>query len=645
MIIKRLTMYNFGVYAGVQTFAFTNARPIVLISGMNGRGKTTFLEAILLALYGSNSIAYKENPAHGSYGQYLRSRISRQAGEQESFVELEFDMSPGQPDTYVVRRAWNGQGRRTAETVTVEENGLDSPFLTQNWTMFIESLLPSALSSFYFFDGEKIAELALDNKNTQMKDAIRSMLGIQVLDRLKKDLDLSLRHTRERAGEKDSGIGVQALRREKESREVRLEELNQRIEAQNEKIWQQRETVSACRRQYEQKGGDAAQQQQILLQRQADLRAEGKQTGEALLDLAAGALPLVLVEDLLQDVRRQAEEEHSSQVMGQALDRMEALLDGYAGDRAAAGQFVEYVKGCFPGREEEALYGLSSHGLVQLQSLLEKRLNQSRTEVQAQLKRKKELEEQLDETERYLSLDTNEKELNSLYAEIKEQEGLLLRLEVELNALQQEKSAVYKEAAAAAREWNRAVEAYLQEAELRDEADRMEKYTALSIRLVEEYMTRLQRRKTGVLGETITQCYRKLANKKDMIHKIEMDAETLDLRYLDAAGGLVAKDSLSAGEKQLMVIAILWALASCSRKKLPVIIDTPLARMDSMHRTALVTTYFPQASGQTIILSTDSEINRSYYALMQEYVGDEFTLVFDEQTQSTTISKGYFQTP
>lgn len=645
MIIKRLTMCNFGVYAGVQTFAFTHTRPIVLISGMNGRGKTTFLEAILLALYGPNSIAWKENPAHGSYGQYLRSRISRQAGEQESFVELEFDMSPGQPDTYVVRRAWNGQGRRTAETITVTENGVDSPFLTQNWTMFIENLLPSALSSFYFFDGEKIAELALDNKNTQMKDAIRSMLGIQVLDRLKKDLDLSLRHTRERSGEKDSGTDVQALRRAKEAHEARLEELNQQIEAQNEKIWQQRERVSACRRQYEQKGGDAAQQRQALLQRRADLRAAGKQNREALLDLAAGALPLVLVEDLLQDVRRQAEEEHSSQVMGQALGRMETLLEGYAGDRAAAGQFMEYVKGCVPGREEEALYDLSPHGLVQLQSLLEKRLNQSRTEARALLKRKKELEEQLDETERYLSLDTNEKELNGLYAEIKEQEALQLRLEVELNALQQEKSAVYKEAAATTKEWNRAVAAYLQEAELQDEAERMEKYTALSIRLVEEYMTRLQRRKTGVLGETITQCYRKLANKKDMIHNIEMDAETLDLRYLDADGGLVAKDSLSAGEKQLMVIAILWALAICSRKKLPVIIDTPLARMDSLHRTALVTTYFPQASGQTIILSTDSEINRSYYALMREYVGDEFTLVFDEQTQSTTISKGYFQTP
>lgn len=645
MIIKRLTMCNFGVYAGVQTFAFTHTRPIVLISGMNGRGKTTFLEAILLALYGPNSIAWKENPAHGSYGQYLRSRISRQAGEQESFVELEFDMSPGQPDTYVVRRAWNGQGRRTAETITVTENGVDSPFLTQNWTMFIENLLPSALSSFYFFDGEKIAELALDNKNTQMKDAIRSMLGIQVLDRLKKDLDLSLRHTRERSGEKDSGTDVQALRRAKESHEARLEELNQQIEAQNEKIWQQRERVSACSRQYAQKGGDAAQQRQTLLQRRADLRAEGKQNSEALLDLAAGALPLVLVEDLLQDVRGQAEEERSSQVMGQALGRMEALLEGYAGDRAAARQFMEYVKGCVPGREEEALYDLSPHGLVQIQSLLEKRLNQSRTEARALLKRKKELEEQLDETERCLSLDTNEKELNGLYAEIKEQEALQLRLEVELNALQQEKSAVYKEAAATTKEWNRAVAAYLQEAELQDEAERMEKYTALSIRLVEEYMTRLQRRKTGVLGETITQCYRKLANKKDMIHNIEMDAETLDLRYLDAAGGLVAKDSLSAGEKQLMVIAILWALAICSRKKLPVIIDTPLARMDSMHRTALVTTYFPQASGQTIILSTDSEINRSYYALMREYVGDEFTLVFDEQTQSTTISKGYFQTP
>lgn len=104
----------------------------------------------------------------------------------------------------------------------------------------------------------------------------------------------------------------------------------------------------------------------------------------------------------------------------------------------------------------------------------------------------------------------------------------------------------------------------------------------------------------------------------------------------------VEKTALSAGEKQLMVISILWALAICSKKKLPVIIDTPLSRLDSNHRKSLIKTYFPQASEQTIILSTDSEIDRNYYQLMKENVGDEFTLSYDDKSKSTTILKGYF---
>ena len=67
-----------------------------------------------------------------------------------------------------------------------------------------------------------------------------------------------------------------------------------------------------------------------------------------------------------------------------------------------------------------------------------------------------------------------------------------------------------------------------------------------------------------------------------------MNPETLDMQYLDENGNEVSKESLSAGEKQLMVIAILWALALCSKKKLPVIIDTPLSRLDSQHRMSII---------------------------------------------------------
>ena len=133
-----------------------------------------------------------------------------------------------------------------------------------------------------------------------------------------------------------------------------------------------------------------------------------------------------------------------------------------------------------------------------------------------------------------------------------------------------------------------------------------------------------------------------LANKKNLVDYIKMDSQTLDLHYMNSEGEEIAKKRLSAGEKQLMVFSLLWALAICSKKKLPVIIDTPLSRLDSSHRQALIKTYFPKASEQTIILSTDSEIDENYFLLMQTSVGDKYTLLYNDELKATTIKPGYF---
>lgn len=87
----------------------------------------------------------------------------------------------------------------------------------------------------------------------------------------------------------------------------------------------------------------------------------------------------------------------------------------------------------------------------------------------------------------------------------------------------------------------------------------------------------------------------------------------------------------------------MWALAKCSGKNLPIIIDTPLARLDSVHRIALINKYFPNASKQTIILSTDVEIDDEYYGKIEKYVGNEFTLVYDDEQKRSTIEEGYFK--
>ena len=145
MIIKRLTMHNFGVYASTNTLEFNGKKPVVLIGGMNGRGKTTILEAVLLSLYGSNSFAYTESK-YTTYGQYLKSYVNKTDGSLDTFVEIEFAMDKSNDEIYTVRRDWDGKGQRVKERITVLKNGEGNKFLTENWPMFVENILPSALS-------------------------------------------------------------------------------------------------------------------------------------------------------------------------------------------------------------------------------------------------------------------------------------------------------------------------------------------------------------------------------------------------------------------------------------------------------------------------------------------------------------------
>lgn len=646
MIINRLTMHNFGVYAETNTFEFSHRKPIVLIGGMNGRGKTTFLEAILLSLYGANSIAYKESK-YNSYNQYLRSYVNKNHWSQSSFIELEFVMYESSDDTYIVRREWDALSKITKETIRVQRNGEYSEFLTKNWDMFIEGILPNALSSFYFFDGEKIAELAVDDTNAQMKESIRSMLGISVLDVLKNDLGRSIRRLGRKNRRDNAGIQLESLRRERDEAIAQLGKLDLYMADVSSKVSEIQENIEQLHKQYELQGGAVIEQRQELMQKRAKLQTDIYQNSEMLAGMATTELPMLLVKDLISKIKLRAEDEHNDFIMQQALEQMDTFLSAYAEIKQESYElsrdFIEFVREQTRAEAADRIYEMSDHALFQMNELLESTFQNSANSTRKLFDQKRMLKKRLDEVDSYLTLDINEKELSQIYDQIKEREVDLIEAQVELAKLQQERSSVNAAVISKTAEFNRNVESYLQEVELLDDIDRILKYSNMAIQIVDAYAVELQKRKTGTLGKTITECYKKLANKKNLIQKIVVDPGTLEMRYLDENGKEVMKNSLSAGEKQLMVIAILWALALCSKKKLPIIIDTPLSRLDSQHRTSIITTYFPNASDQTIILSTDTEIDCNYYNMMKEAVGDEFTLIYSEETKSTSIRKGYFQ--
>ena len=613
---------------------------------MNGRGKTTFLEAILLSLYGSNSIAYKESD-YNSYNQYLRSYVNNNSLSQSSYVEIEFLLNESSNDIYLVRREWNALSRITKEEISVQQNGEYSEFLTRNWAMFVENILPSALSSFYFFDGEKIAELAVAKTDDQMKASIRSMLGMTTLDVLKNDLGRIVKKINRNNKTVESNKPLEILRVERDQAISELEQIDESITIAAKKVKVLHEELDQLHKKYELQGGAVLEQRQSLMQKRAQLHTEMTQNAELLVGMAATELPIFLVRDLVSQIKLQAEDEHNDFIMQQALEQMDDYLSEfemqYPESIEASRVFVDYVRKQTEENSSPKLYEMSDHALFQMNDLVENALQQSVNNTRLLLANKADLKMQLDEVESYLTLDINEKALTSIYDQIKAKEADLVEAQVKYNGLQQERSSINSTVITKSAEYSRDIEIFLQKLELHDDSERMMKYSNIALRILEAYAVELQRRKTGTLGATITKCYKQLANKKNLIQEIVMSPETLDMQYLDEKGNEVSKESLSAGEKQLMVIAILWALALCSKKKLPVIIDTPLSRLDSQHRTSIINTYFPNASDQTIILSTDTEIDQNYYEMMKNSVGDEFTLVYNEETKSTSIKKGYFQ--
>ena len=644
MVIKRLQLHNFGVYAGDNEFVFEGDKPIVLIGGMNGRGKTTFLEAVLLALYGQSSFAYSES-TYKSYSSYLRSFVNRGADDNTCSVTIEFENNSGTVEKYKICRLWDAEGKRTKERIAVYKEGEYNEFLTNNWPLFVENILPSALSSFFFFDGEKIAEMAVDHTNDQLKDSIRSMLGISVLDVLSNDIIRNLKKMNKAGKQIVSADEIEKLREERDSALEELTAIDAELEKIKKKLDKDTDSLDSLHQLYTAKGGDALNKREDMLKTRGTVAAELSKEEEILSGLVAEELPLLLVEDLLAEIKLQATDEHTSSIMLESVNQLDSyfkdFIDGYSGDKGAGKDFLDFVKRQTTGNQVETIYGLSEQALFQVNGLVEGTLEDTLQTAKASMKKKAKLEKKISEIDSYLSLDINDKELQEIHAKIKKAEQRVISDRIKLAEIEQHRSTVNARTMSVTSEFNKYVEVYLATAEGRDSSDRITKYSNMALNIIKEYRIVLQKKKTDLLAATITDCYLKLANKKNLIRKVEMDPETLDWRCLSDDDSEIPRGSLSAGEKQLMVISILWALALCSKKKLPVIIDTPLSRLDSMHRTSLITTYFPNAGEQTIILSTDSEIDERYYKLMKKNIGDEFTLEYDEVSKSTSIQKGY----
>ena len=137
-------------------------------------------------------------------------------------------------------------------------------------------------------------------------------------------------------------------------------------------------------------------------------------------------------------------------------------------------------------------------------------------------------------------------------------------------------------------------------------------------------------------------CFNQLCRKHGLVKRIEIDPRNFAVTLYDRQNRSIPKAELSAGEKQIYAISMLWGLAKTSGRPLPMIIDTPLGRLDSDHRCRLIEHYFPYASHQVVVLSTDTELDKQNFEMLSPHVSHAYHLAYDQIQGSTKAEESYF---
>lgn len=637
MKIDKVILQNIGVYVNTNEFDLQAEKPIVLIGGMNGRGKTTLLDSIMFALYGRRSVSTGQ-----ALEQYLN-RISNVSGERsECRVELWFHVEEPEQIEYRVCRFWE-LGRKHLKLETrVWKNGREDEFLSGNWDLFVEEILPRAMAPFFFFDGEKIAELVASDNVREISASIRTLLGIDVIDQLIADLQSVLTLGQKKISNQTYRQKLEELEEEQNSLKGQLDEKKRAEEKLEDQQNRRREKLQELENEHAAAGGDYARYREKLEAEQLQIQEQKEVCRSQMLDLAASALPLKLVEPLLLEIAGRAKQESRQQELQVFVKCFPELYREFSGESRLEGKLEE-----FWNRTQEQLsgdapvYGLNEAALKhlnQLPVLLEE------TEQQAEqlVNESHALETGAQEVASHLAVQVEDERIEQIQTRIAD-----CRAELELGAeqlgqLEGEISGLQSRLDAVMRERRSILQQVVQELDTADETARTIRYAQQQIQILTVYEKKLQAMKVDELAAQMTDCFDRLLAKNGLVQRIEIDHDTLEFRYYGRDDELVDSQRFSAGEKQLLVIAMLWALGICSKSRFPLIIDTPLARLDSVHRISLLENYFPKASDQVIILSTDQEITAADYEHMKAYVGKEYTLVYKEETMSTTIQPGYF---
>ncbi|MBT3077302.1 MULTISPECIES: DNA sulfur modification protein DndD [Streptomyces] len=656
MHLHSLTLQDFGAYQGRQhlDLRVKPKRPIILIGGLNGCGKTTLLDAIQLVLYGPR--ARCSGRGSRAYETYLRESINRGADSAKgAALRLEFSITvEGRSRTYEVDRAWALIGKNVRENLAVSIDGRYDATISENWAEHVEEILPLEVASLFFFDGEKVEQLADPERAAGVIEAaVHSLLGVRAVEQLRTDLLVLQR--RQRLSSEDRGAleqlhdlkaQKQAASQEVSVRETELDQANKRhTEAEVE--------LKKIERQFKRAGGHLFEDRLALEAAKAATADRLAQTQKSLRGLAEGAFPLVLLRDQLATLMEQAVQEQDAhearQVVGILESRDAWLIDQLPDSVPAAARTALKKKLTVERKKRAAASALGldmglPDSLIQKLSTLDEVLRADEVRATELLEAADKGAHELQQAERQLAAVPDERKIKDLIdaRQAARDEVTVARAAVE-QAAQLLAEAEARQARLAA-DFERTREKQALPLVREEELKRVATYAEKARATLESFGSALLRKHISSLQVAVLISFQTLMRKSGLIKSLRIDTDKFTIALTDQDGEPVDPSRLSAGERQLLAVSLLWGLAKVAGNRLPTVIDTPLGRLDSRHREHLVDRYFPNAGRQVLLLSTDEEIDENLLNRLRPSIAQSYVLAHDDTTFTTRVGKGYWWT-
>lgn len=642
MIINCIRIVNITSFAGEHVLHFNHrpGRTVSIVSGENGAGKTSLLQALKISLYGQFLFCNNKK----KYLEYLDGFIRNR--EPAALVELNFQLrTMSGTESYTIQRNWERHKGTITESLSILKEGIPYRDITPKFYQeFIFSVVPLGMMDLFFFDGEKINSLGESLSSGEISIAVKKLIGLTAVDSLeeavKKHLLELLKGKTDYSAVQEELNGLDTtLRKLHKEGEV----LHQQYAETNEAIRKKQKELGIKEATFFESGGNLVASFESLQEKKGSLQNKVESLQNKIRDLSQDALPLCVLSDELKELSEQLilERELTTKriVREFAQEKVRQLEDVLnktnvsAGARKVALDVLRTPDEVLP----EPIHSLSSQQTDQILATISQVNDLLRPQARKLFSAMKVDSQELEMIESAIEKTSNSTKISEVLLEMRKLNIIIASQERRREEIAQQKKRLESEINAILNKKKNLIKLI----EKKDTENKSEELASRFPYILELIKKKLFKRRLKTLQRLVLHNIKTLFRKDNLITNVKI-TPTFSVELYGTNKSCIDLRRLSAGEQQLLATAIQWALASLASGSIPTIIDTPLARLDSYHRKSLVQNYYPKMN-QLILLSTDEEMTEELIQDLAPHISDIYDLKHDPQNSCTNITRTEFK--